>query len=284
MFSLTRAITDFILSSQRPDGGFPPLLGEESTSITTTQVLSAMHDLHIDWQQPQADRALLYLLNHQQSSGKWSHSLDDWETSNTAWCFSGLTKTLPRRVGEPIRRGVAWLRSMQTSGGGFSQSESIREPNTYATAYAIRALHHYQPGSNAVRTAITWLHSVQNPDGGFGLLPNQPSEACKTAYVLHGLIDAEATLEQPVIRRAVDWLLRAQRNDGSWTYWTGINDSPEGAVLVSYVLIRLGVRNPALNRAFSFLQDYCTIGFPIDGKPSIWLATFALQTHASLSF
>jgi squalene-hopene/tetraprenyl-beta-curcumene cyclase len=75
------------------------------------------------------------------------------------------------------------------------------------------------------RRAIAWLVSHQNPDGGWGESPRSydepdqkgigPSTAAQTAWALMGLF-AAGVVDDPAVERGVDFLLRAQREDGSW--------------------------------------------------------------------
>lgn len=81
------------------------------------------------------------------------------------------------------------------------------------------------------QAAGCWLRAIQNEDGGWGESPRSydepglkglgPSTASQTAWALAGLMAIEDQTDG--LKRGVDYLLKAQDADGSWTdgYWTG---------------------------------------------------------------
>jgi squalene-hopene/tetraprenyl-beta-curcumene cyclase len=74
--------------------------------------------------------------------------------------------------------------------------------------------------------ARDWLRSVQQPDGGWGERCNTyddpifkgtgPSTASQTAWAVMGLC-AFDDMEDPWLRRGIEYLVRTQNQDGSWT-------------------------------------------------------------------
>ena len=76
-----------------------------------------------------------------------------------------------------------------------------------------------------------WLRAIQNEDGGWGESPKSyddpalkgqgGSTASQTAWALAGLMATED--QSDGLKRGVDYLLKTQREDGSWKddYWTG---------------------------------------------------------------
>jgi squalene-hopene/tetraprenyl-beta-curcumene cyclase len=90
----------------------------------------------------------------------------------------------------------------------------------------------FRPDDPRVRRAADWLETRQNKDGGFGESPASyedasargrgPSTASQTAWAVMGLIAAGRGGSESV-RRAVEYLLARQGEDGEWTEneWTG---------------------------------------------------------------
>ncbi|MFA6004276.1 MAG: squalene--hopene cyclase [Elusimicrobiota bacterium] len=82
-----------------------------------------------------------------------------------------------------------------------------------------------------VRKAVDWLRSVQLPDGGWGetcatyhdpaLKGQGPATPSQTAWAIMGLMAAGVHDES--VDRGVEWLIRNQREDGTWdeTEYTG---------------------------------------------------------------
>ena len=76
-----------------------------------------------------------------------------------------------------------------------------------------------------IQKSVTWLESIQNQDGGWGeschsyadsnLAGHGESTASQTAWALMGLLQAGASDSLSVVR-GVNWLIRHQREDGTW--------------------------------------------------------------------
>ena len=83
-----------------------------------------------------------------------------------------------------------------------------------------------------ITRALQWLRSVQKPDGSFGescdsyedsrLKGIGESTPSQTAWGAMGLM-AVVGADDPAVRRAIDWLIANQREDGNWdeNYYTG---------------------------------------------------------------
>jgi hypothetical protein len=56
----------------------------------------------------------------------------------------------------------------------------------------------------------------QNADGGWSQAPDMASDAWATGQALYALAHAGLKSSDPVIRRAHDFLIKTQRDDGSW--------------------------------------------------------------------
>lgn len=68
----------------------------------------------------------------------------------------------------------------------------------------------------AIRSSIAGILGRQNPDGGWGQLRELPSDAYATGQALYVLSLAGVDRRRPEIGRAVGFLVRSQRPDGSW--------------------------------------------------------------------
>src|SRR2546423_10586283 len=104
-----------------------------------------------------------------------------------------------------------------------------------------------------------WLESCQNNDGGWGETcgtyenPSTKgigeSTASQTAWAIMGIC-ACGDLDQPSIQRALSYLLRTQRPDGSWDEEQITGTGFPGAFYLKYAMYRqvfpLLVRSPTL--------------------------------------
>lgn len=71
-------------------------------------------------------------------------------------------------------------------------------------------------GTRMTQTAVERLVSSQRQDGGWAQLPSLSSDAYATGQVLFALAAAGLPTSSPNYQRGVQFLLRAQLEDGSW--------------------------------------------------------------------
>ncbi|HEX4003803.1 MAG TPA: squalene--hopene cyclase [Candidatus Acidoferrales bacterium] len=239
--------------------------------------------------------------NRKAAPGGWAFEFrNDFypDVDDTAFVLMGLSRVAdpePERLRASVRRGLAWLLSMQNGDGGwgafdhennqqflnhipFADHNAMLDPSTAdVTARAIECLGqlgwpsthpvieraqaflrreqeaegawfgrwgvNYVYGTSGVlraleaiglgalpegRKAAQWLRSVQNADGGFGetvlsyydpsLKGKGKSTASQTAWGLIGLlaVDSPASVDDPAVKRAADWLVSHQNEDGTW--------------------------------------------------------------------
>jgi len=128
-----------------------------------------------------------------------------------------------------LSRAVAFLRRQQEADGSWYGRWGCNY--IYGTWLVLSALASCGDISREpwCRRAAGWLLSRQNPDGGWGESPRSyddpaqkgigPSTAAQTAWALLGLFAAGAvgaTDSAIAVERGIEYLLRGQRNDGSW--------------------------------------------------------------------
>ena len=196
--------------------------------------------------QEQFERALRWLLSFQCRNGGWAafdrevmapwlehvpfadHNaiLDPTCSDLTARVLELLGYLGYDRQSVLVRRAVAYLRATQETDGSWYGRWGVNY--IYGTWQALRGLGAIGENMDQewVRRGRDWLESCQNEDGGWGETPESydfptlkgvgPSTASQTAWALMGLCACgDPTRES--IRRGVDWLVRTQEADGSWT-------------------------------------------------------------------
>ncbi|MBX5483083.1 MAG: DUF2236 domain-containing protein [Myxococcaceae bacterium] len=176
MTKTVRAKLDSPLSMARFLVDPEPALGDPSTEDVTGRVLHGLGSLGLTWRAPEVSRAIDFLKAQQCDHGGWWGRWVVNDLAATAFVLMGL-----RAVG-------------------------------------------YDMNQPWVQKAVRWTLSKQNPDGGFGetvdsyrdpsLAGIGPSMAPLTGLVIQGLIAAGE--ESEPVQRAVDYLLRRQRADGTW--------------------------------------------------------------------
>jgi squalene-hopene/tetraprenyl-beta-curcumene cyclase len=201
--SAVREAGEWLLSMQNRDGGWGAFdkdcskhvlthvpfadhnaMIDPSNEDITARVLETLVGLGFDRSHPAARRAIDYLLCRQEEDGSWYGRWGCNYLYGTWLTLWGL-----RCIGEDL--DSAWGRQ-----------------------------------------ASCWLRACQNEDGGWGELPlsyedatqkgRGPSTASQTAWALMGLL-AAGEWRSDSVRRGVEFLVREQRDDGSWSeeYWTG---------------------------------------------------------------
>jgi squalene-hopene/tetraprenyl-beta-curcumene cyclase len=131
-----------------------------------------------------------------------------------------------------VKRAIQFLRKEQEPDGSWFGRWGVNY--IYGTALVLRGLEavgmdNHEP---CIQQAAEWLRMVQNPDGGWGEScgsyddPNLhgvgPSTPSQTAWAILGLLAVGDTRSDSVAR-AIAYLLRTQKHDGSWDepYCTG---------------------------------------------------------------
>lgn len=135
--------------------------------------------------------------------------------------YEGFSVTHPQ-----IQRALAYIRSQQESDGSWYGRWGVNYIyGTWQVLRGLRALNldMQQPW---LLKARAWLESVQQEDGGWGercdtyddpVFKGQgPSTASQTAWALMGLLAFDDPF-RPSIQRGIEYLVRTQNADGSWT-------------------------------------------------------------------
>lgn len=150
------------------------------------------------------------------SASSWPMALETAEVSSALLRLPGGVDD------EHARRGLAWLDAMQDPAGSWSLAVRGSRPGGFGpcpqmTAKAVRTL--LDAGAAAqdprVVRALKWLARVQGADGSFEAQWYR-GRVAGTAAVLETYCRAGQG-DGPAARRARDWLLSRQRDDGSWS-------------------------------------------------------------------
>ncbi len=270
----------------------------------TSLVLLALLDSGADPQGPMTVDAARWLLDQQiRDGGDWQvqareaepggwafefHNNKYPDIDDTAEVIMALDRVRlpaeeePRRQ-EAIRRGANWLLALQCKNGGWASfdkdndrrymaklpfsdfGEVIDPPSADVTAHVLEMLGQqgYTTSFQPVRRGHEFLRREQEKDGSwFGRWGVNYVYGIGAA--LPALQAIGADMGQPYIRRAVDWLLERQNEDGGWgescaSYvdpaWRGVG--PSTASQTAWALLGLlaagEVDHPATHRGIGYL-------------------------------
>jgi len=148
------------------------------TADITGRMLELMGAYHFDADDPRAARGVEFLRRTQEPSGAWWGRWGVNYVYGTWSVLAGLRALGEDLGGEPVRRAVAWLKSVQNDDGGFGED----------------------------------CRSYDDPS----LAGQGPSTASQTAWGILALLAGEETVSDELVR-AVDYLVRTQTEDGFWS-------------------------------------------------------------------
>jgi squalene-hopene/tetraprenyl-beta-curcumene cyclase len=143
----------------------------------SARVLEALSHYGFRVGQPQVDRAVAFILSHQEANGSWFGRWGVNYVYGTWQVLVGLAAVGFDMTSPAVRRAVRWLKDVQNADGGWGES----------------------------------CRSYDDPSkAGVG-----PSTASQTAWALLGLL-AAGEADSPEVRTGVDYLVRTQDADGGW--------------------------------------------------------------------
>lgn len=142
--SVVAGAKNFLLTNQRPDGGWGWQAGGGSDTNDTAAVLMALKEVGLGYSDSVAQDGFNYLRSNQQADGGFPYDLA-WPTSDsgsTAWIMSALYKfnQNPAAWTQGSATPLSFLQSLQIGGGSFKWQAGDVSGSTAMTAYAVVAL------------------------------------------------------------------------------------------------------------------------------------------------
>ena len=151
--------------------------------------------------------------------------LDPPTSDVTARCVGMLAQLGRSRADPSVARGIEFLiREQEEDGSWYGRWGTNYVYGTWSVLAALNAVGE-DPSSPHIRRAVRWLEQHQRDDGGWGedgasYWPDRRGEAksstpSQTAWAVLGLM-AAGEVDGTAVRRGVEYLLNAPREDGWW--------------------------------------------------------------------
>jgi prenyltransferase beta subunit len=119
---------------------------------------------------------------------------------------------------------VRWLLASQNADGGFGVARSSASDSDMTGAVLQALATVGRAKSPAARRAVEYLRANQGADGGFAQMSGRSANAQSTAYAVQGLVAVRAA--RGAVSRALGYLVRLQRPDGSIAYSSSSSQTP----------------------------------------------------------
>ncbi|MEO7145855.1 MAG: ankyrin repeat domain-containing protein [Bryobacteraceae bacterium] len=160
------------------------------------------------------DAAAMYLKSHQSPDGQWAYPAAD---TRPPICsdYIGQTALSMRalQLYAPKLDKAAYDRAIQLAASWMAKAQST---NNDDRSYRLLGLAWAGTDRDATQYAMRELLAKQRPDGGWSDLESMESSAFATGKSLYGLQIAGLPASDAAYRRAIEFLLNTQQEDGSW--------------------------------------------------------------------
>jgi hypothetical protein len=159
------------------------------------------------------DAVVHYLASRQLVAGNWKGvggsraPIQDGDFSRTALAIQALSV-----YGIPGRRPELDRRIAQAAKWLAAETPFATEPRVMQ----LLGLHWAKAEPRVQAARQRELIGLQRADGGWGQTPNLETDAYATGQVLYTLHELGVPASDPVFRKGVDFLLRTQKDDGTW--------------------------------------------------------------------
>lgn len=209
-----RAAQTWLLKGQHENGGFGQIPGQKPGEVGITGlVIRALAGAPEEFQaaaKPAIEKAVGFLLEHQQKDGSFTQERSGLSTYRTAIAINALVAVDRKRYAAEIKKAAEWLKGDQ-----FDAEEGVGEDNPHFGGFG------YDKGG-------------KKPD----------ADMSNTLMAIGALRDAGISPDDPVFKRALTFLSRCQnssetnpgvgklkpKDDGGFIYDPGLSRNKSGAV------------------------------------------------------
>lgn len=251
-----REATEWMLEHMRPAGGIAGIFPALMNSLICLRALGYSKDA------PEFRKTLREFREFEVEDGDVMRMQPCFSPVwDTAWTMIALSESGVAPASPALRGAASWLISKQEPhegdwtygnpgaepGGWYFEFDNVFYPDVDDTVAVLMALHSMHAdetaeGREAFRKGLTWMLSMQNDNGGWGAFDRNndrewlnavpfadhnalldPSMSDMTGRIIELLGIVGFKMDDSRIRRAVAFIRRDQRPDGSWYGRWGVN-------------------------------------------------------------
>jgi squalene cyclase len=185
-----------------------------------TEAAYALFTLEQAGHKPDETTALLvgYLLKRQRPDGSWPALAKRPPLEGSSFTNNALTLAALKTYGLQTDKTntESWKKVEQAAAKGKAWLLAHSPKDTEDKMYRLRGLVAAGADPKEIEAARAQLTKEQNADGSWSQLPGLKGDAYATAGVLLALRAAGVAPQEGVYQKAVKFLLRTQKEDGSW--------------------------------------------------------------------
>jgi squalene-hopene/tetraprenyl-beta-curcumene cyclase len=246
-----RPAIEFVVSSQREDGGWP--IDRDLETFDTDMAVFALQEAGLAV--PHAEQVADWLLARQFDApcfptgagpGGWAWAMPaGWpDADDTSYTIMALRRLGVSAHAPAIERGARWLEGMQNADGSWptfvrNSKMPFDHDCPYITGHVLSALQAagwLEKHPRLLERALAYLRRAQRADGSFGSIWFREATA-GTASVLEALADC-GLAQTPMAQRARTYLLGSQNEDGGWGGRRGQASTAEETAWALLALLR----------------------------------------------
>lgn len=206
-------------SFQKPDGGWTEYADTYNALYVTFNALEMLGKFGVST--VYETRGIAWLDQYITDNGTYVSTLQELDEYNTAWTLIAMTKVNEYASQSIVQKAERTLVDYQQSSGFWSYRFFSTNPTWYETSglvlQALAASPYVATGESAkITKAKIVLKNCQNSDGGWGSNITYATNLVSTNYILKGMIDTGYSVTDPVITKAINWLLGKRGIDGGW--------------------------------------------------------------------
>lgn|GEM_PF-5922633 len=253
---LVQRLTSALIRRQAVNGSWNDELWD------TAWAAKALHDVGYTIKDPAMQRALRFIeANQDPLTGTWYDELFE-----TLLVLDLIARIAPEKMSTLGDVSLNWLASLQKPDGSVI---AVRQTGMVASLFCLTRKLGLTSNEQVIESAIRYIHS------DMGKKPIWNSASWSNYYPLQALLDYGATLDDPLVSKAVDWFLATQEPDGNWQQVSGLDDTAMGVLALSGLLTGplVDVSDPR-TAVLNIMRENGIIRVSIDG-PGIGAMTLA---------